>query len=340
MHRRTNKWKTLPKGWTQKSVEKFWESMTGEVKHKVTKCMKEMEGKVDDTGAFCGSLADKVDPGWRSRKKASRLASWWVMREAFNKENPVELMSQLMKILKREDAEIALQAIKQCKVTQKVNDALTKKTAADPRKYLEKLFKPILPGLKNPAKFMRHLLHWLQDERNIKMETADGEVSKWEETEAEIGAEASSYGPEYYNVPFQVPDRISLVLEFSFSKRDFETFLHSLSALWGSGVAPGIGNLCRSNTFWKDFGKFLVGWLKQRAKNKHILERALKEQEWLIDEIRESLKQEGLVTDNIDLEWDLSSVKFSGWGLLLDRDINVTGNIDIGIHADFDPGFR
>lgn len=62
------KWEHLPKGWTQDSVKKFWDSLTGEVKHKVTKCMKEMEGKVDNTGAFCAALADVVDPGWRSRR--------------------------------------------------------------------------------------------------------------------------------------------------------------------------------------------------------------------------------------------------------------------------------
>ena len=64
-------WENLPKGWTEESVEKMWGTLTDGVKHKVTKCMKEMEGKVDDTGAFCGSLADKVDPGWRSRSAAT-----------------------------------------------------------------------------------------------------------------------------------------------------------------------------------------------------------------------------------------------------------------------------
>jgi hypothetical protein len=66
-------WKgNLPKGWTQKSVEKFWGSLTGDVKHKVTKCMERMEGKLDDPGAFCGSLRDRVEgKGWRSEKKAS-----------------------------------------------------------------------------------------------------------------------------------------------------------------------------------------------------------------------------------------------------------------------------
>jgi hypothetical protein len=68
MHKSADKWEKLPNGWTQESVKKFWGSLTGENKHKVTKCMKQMEGKVDNTGAFCASLADKVDPGWRSRR--------------------------------------------------------------------------------------------------------------------------------------------------------------------------------------------------------------------------------------------------------------------------------
>jgi len=61
------KWEKLPKGWTQDSLKKMWETITGKVKHKVTKCIKTMTGKVDDPGAFCASLADKMDPGWRSR---------------------------------------------------------------------------------------------------------------------------------------------------------------------------------------------------------------------------------------------------------------------------------
>ena len=62
-------WEGLPKGWTQESLKKFWGSLTGDVKHKVTKCIKKMEGggSVDDAGAFCASLADKMEPGWRSR---------------------------------------------------------------------------------------------------------------------------------------------------------------------------------------------------------------------------------------------------------------------------------
>ena len=54
-------WDKLPKGWTQDSVKKMWEGLTGRApKHKVTACIKKMEGKVDDPGAFCASLARKV----------------------------------------------------------------------------------------------------------------------------------------------------------------------------------------------------------------------------------------------------------------------------------------
>ena len=70
--REAAKWKSLPKGWTDESVGKFWGTLTGDVKHKVTKCMKQMGGKVDDTGAFCASLADRVDPGWRKRTASSK----------------------------------------------------------------------------------------------------------------------------------------------------------------------------------------------------------------------------------------------------------------------------
>lgn len=53
-------WENLPDGWTQESVQSMWDTMTGDVKHKITKCMEKMDGKVDDTGAFCGSLASQV----------------------------------------------------------------------------------------------------------------------------------------------------------------------------------------------------------------------------------------------------------------------------------------
>jgi predicted double-glycine peptidase len=75
MTRQAEKWQSMPKGWTNESRKKFWDSLTGGApKHKVTKCIKQMEGKggIDDPGAFCASLADRVlGKEWRSKKKAA-----------------------------------------------------------------------------------------------------------------------------------------------------------------------------------------------------------------------------------------------------------------------------
>ncbi len=38
-------WSKLPKGWTQESVDKFWGTLTGDSKHKVTKCIERMKDK-------------------------------------------------------------------------------------------------------------------------------------------------------------------------------------------------------------------------------------------------------------------------------------------------------
>ena len=53
-------WENLPKGWTEDSVKKFWGDLTGDNNHKITKCISEMTGKVDDPGAFCGGLASRL----------------------------------------------------------------------------------------------------------------------------------------------------------------------------------------------------------------------------------------------------------------------------------------
>jgi len=50
----------LPPNWTEDSAKKFWASLTGDRKHKITACIKKMTGKVDDPGAFCGGLASRV----------------------------------------------------------------------------------------------------------------------------------------------------------------------------------------------------------------------------------------------------------------------------------------
>jgi hypothetical protein len=41
-------------------AKSMWEGLTDGAEHKITACMHKMQGKVDDPGAFCGSLASKV----------------------------------------------------------------------------------------------------------------------------------------------------------------------------------------------------------------------------------------------------------------------------------------
>lgn len=56
----TAAWESLPKGWTSKSLKSMWRSLTGKRKHRITACMKKLEGHVDDPGAFCASLARRM----------------------------------------------------------------------------------------------------------------------------------------------------------------------------------------------------------------------------------------------------------------------------------------
>ena len=68
LERKADAWKDMPDGWDASSRKKFWESLTGNSKHKVTACIKAMDGKVEDPGAFCASLADRVmGKEWRSK---------------------------------------------------------------------------------------------------------------------------------------------------------------------------------------------------------------------------------------------------------------------------------
>jgi len=66
-----DKWESKPRGWDKGSMEKYWKSLTGDVEHKASKCIKRMEGIVDDPGAFCSSLRDKLEGGkkWREERK-------------------------------------------------------------------------------------------------------------------------------------------------------------------------------------------------------------------------------------------------------------------------------
>jgi len=55
----------LPKGWTKKSLEKFWKSAGG----KVSTCIEMMRGKVDNPERFCAALKDElVGTEWRGKE--------------------------------------------------------------------------------------------------------------------------------------------------------------------------------------------------------------------------------------------------------------------------------
>lgn len=66
------KWSDLPKGWTQKSAESFWNSIGGSV----TKCKSKLKDaeEIDNTGAFCASLKDRIEGSadWRKGPKKSK----------------------------------------------------------------------------------------------------------------------------------------------------------------------------------------------------------------------------------------------------------------------------
>jgi hypothetical protein len=68
------KWETLPKGWTEKSFQKFWKTISEKSKHPVTLCIEKMKDKMKDPGAFCAAAKDRAtgDTSWRSERKASK----------------------------------------------------------------------------------------------------------------------------------------------------------------------------------------------------------------------------------------------------------------------------
>jgi len=221
--REAGKWKTLPKGWDQGSVQKFWESLTGDNKHKVTKCIKEMGDKVDDPGAFCGSLADKVDPGWRSRRAVVRA----YYKRSFNKFNAPELVAQLLTVLKKEGLKDAENQIRMKKVPELVEKAWAgrEKTAADIRPLLTALFDSVQPYVKDFRRFIRTLAEGL---------TQEGEFPGWEwslEGDPKVTSQSDGVAggrqvgggwhspPEYEEAHYEAPDEVEVSLKASLPLR-------------------------------------------------------------------------------------------------------------------------
>jgi len=70
-HRTGRKWESLPEGWDKDSLESYWNSMGGSV----SSCVEELQGdpEITDPGAFCASLADRVEgKKWRHRPRKHR----------------------------------------------------------------------------------------------------------------------------------------------------------------------------------------------------------------------------------------------------------------------------
>ena len=75
--RQAKRWEKMPKGWTNESREKFWATLTGDSKHKVSECIKKMtdKGGIDNPGAFCAALADRVmGSDWRKGPRKKKKA--------------------------------------------------------------------------------------------------------------------------------------------------------------------------------------------------------------------------------------------------------------------------
>jgi hypothetical protein len=73
-------WKSLPRGWTEESVKKFWANLTkANKKHPFAECVKKMKGKLENPEAFCASAKDHAlgTTKWRGkgRKKKKKKAS-------------------------------------------------------------------------------------------------------------------------------------------------------------------------------------------------------------------------------------------------------------------------
>lgn len=70
---------SLPRGWSLESVKKFWGSLTGDEKHKISQCIGKMKGKISNPGAFCGSLAKKV--AYQPKLKKGQKGPWWLTKK-------------------------------------------------------------------------------------------------------------------------------------------------------------------------------------------------------------------------------------------------------------------
>jgi len=289
MTRQAEKWESMPKGWTNESREKFWGTLTGDNKHKVTKCIKEMEGKggIDDPGAFCASLADRV------------MGSGWRKKKAFDKSNVPELLGQLKKVLLDKGLDETWEELRKCKAPQKVNDAwmslsknerkkkaarlasLRFKRAADIRKVLSQLFAGHANHLKDFGKFLKELAgdlpqwvdNWAGGELVLEgAEPAESGSYGWE------GPQTGGYGfqgnqgfdpPEYAETDINVAGAVDISVSATLELRSFpREFAKSYRSLLSNerGFMQATADLLGNTAAVTMFGKLLTSGMDHYLK--------------------------------------------------------------------------
>jgi DNA-binding protein H-NS len=80
-----------PKGWSDKSIKKYSKTFTSQMKGTVKsedffdKCVKKMQGKVDNPEGFCAALKDEAhgSTGWRGKGKTPTEVSKDVKKTKF-----------------------------------------------------------------------------------------------------------------------------------------------------------------------------------------------------------------------------------------------------------------
>lgn len=76
----------LPKGWTNKSVQKFAKSLTGKAGEKkgfFDLCVKKVKGKFDNPESFCAAVKDEIEGStyWRGKDKPEKVAQMQTARK-------------------------------------------------------------------------------------------------------------------------------------------------------------------------------------------------------------------------------------------------------------------
>jgi hypothetical protein len=54
-------------GWTDEGKRVLWSGLIGDVQAKLDMCVVKLTGVDEDPVKFCSELADKMEPGWRSK---------------------------------------------------------------------------------------------------------------------------------------------------------------------------------------------------------------------------------------------------------------------------------